>query len=43
VLIGVGQWKDIKVELKVSGGFCKPGVTDLISFDVILRVYLSQI
>lgn len=43
VLLGVGQWKDIKIELKVSGGFAKPGIVDAISFDVILRVYLSQI
>ena len=41
--MGVGQWKEIKIELKLSGGFAKPGITDLISFDVILRVYLSQI
>jgi hypothetical protein len=41
--MGVGQWKEIKTELKLSGGFAKPGITDLISFDVFLRVYLSQI
>ena len=41
--MGVGQWKDIKTELKISGGFIKPGATDAISFDVILRVYVNQI
>lgn len=30
--MGVGQWKDIKAELKISGGFIKPGVTDAVSF-----------
>lgn len=41
--MGVGQWKDIKTELKLSGGFCKPGVADALSLDVILRVYVNQI
>ena len=41
--MGIGQWKDVKVELKISGGFLKPGVTDAISFDVILRAYVNQI
>lgn len=43
MLLGIGQWKDFKVELKVTGGFAKPGVVDLMSFDVILRAYLTQI
>ena len=41
--MGVGQWKDIKVELKLSGGFVKPGAVDAISLDVILRAYVNQI
>jgi hypothetical protein len=43
VLQGVGQWKDIKLELKLSGGFIKPGSIDPMTFDVILRVYMTQL
>jgi len=43
VLLGVGQWKDIKIELKISGGFIKAGAADAISLEVILRVYMTQI
>lgn len=32
ILSGVGQWKDVKAELKLTGGFTKPGVTDLASY-----------
>ena len=41
--MGIGQWKDIKVELKISGGFIKPGGGDAISLDVVLKVYVNQI
>ena len=41
--MGIGQWKDIKAELKVSGGFVRAGAPDAISLDVILRVYVNQI
>lgn len=41
--MGVGQWKDIKVELKYSGGLVKAGGVDALSLDVILRVYINQL
>lgn len=28
----VGQWKEIKVDLKVAGGFVKPGVVDAVTY-----------
>ena len=43
MLTEVGQWKDIKAELKLSGGFIKAGGVDAVSFDIILRVYVNQI
>lgn len=43
ILVGIGQWKDVKAELKISGGFIKPGGVDAISIDVILRAYISQL
>jgi hypothetical protein len=39
----VGQWKDIKAELKISGGLVKPGGLDALTFEVVLRVYMNQI
>lgn len=43
ILIGMGQWKDVKVELKLSGGFAKPGVADVAVYEVILRAYINQL
>jgi len=39
----MGQWRDLKVELKLSGGFIKAGITDLISYEVVLRFYVNQL
>lgn len=39
----MGQWRDQRVELKLSGGFIKPGATDAISLEVILRFYANQL
>ncbi len=43
MLSGVGQWKEVKAELKLSGGFLKPGTVDALSFDVVLRAYVNQL
>lgn len=42
-LAGMGQWRDLKVELKLSGGFLKAGATDLVTFDIMLRFYVNQL
>jgi hypothetical protein len=39
----MGQWRDLKVELKLSGGFARAGVADLISYEVVLRFYVNQL
>ncbi len=43
VLSGVGQWKEVKAQLKLSGGFLKPGTIDALSFDVVLRAYVNHL
>jgi hypothetical protein len=43
VLNGIGQWKEIKAELKLGGGYIKPGGQDLINFDIIFKVYVNQL
>ena len=43
ILSGVGQWKDVKAELKLSGGFTKPGVSDLATYELVLRAYINQL
>eukprot|EP01017_Pseudomicrothorax_dubius_P009283 TRINITY_DN13124_c0_g1_i2.p1 TRINITY_DN13124_c0_g1~~TRINITY_DN13124_c0_g1_i2.p1 ORF type:complete len:352 (-),score=62.77 TRINITY_DN13124_c0_g1_i2:3-1058(-) len=39
----IGQWIEVKADLRLSGGFVKPGVADAAQFDIILRAYLNQI
>jgi hypothetical protein len=39
----MGQWRDLKIEVKLSGGFVKPGTIDAISYEVILRFYVNQL
>jgi hypothetical protein len=39
----MGQWRDQRVELKLSGGFIKAGAADAITLDVILRFYANQL
>ena len=43
MLVGIGQWKEVKAELKVSGGFLKPNTADAVSFDIVLRAYVNQL
>jgi hypothetical protein len=43
ILVGMGQWKDVKAELKLSGGFIKPGTVDLATYEIILRAYINQL
>lgn len=43
ILSGVGQWKDVKAELKLSGGFIKAGVSDLATYELVLRAYINQL
>lgn len=42
-LKGVGQWREMKAEAKLSGGYFREGVVDVWSFDIILRAYIDQI
>ncbi|CAK81749.1 unnamed protein product (macronuclear) [Paramecium tetraurelia] len=39
----IGQWKETKIELKISGGFLKAGVQDNISYELILKAFINQI
>lgn len=39
----IGQWKETKVELKLSGGFIKQGNPDVISFEIILKAFINQV
>lgn len=43
MLQGIGQWTEVKVELKVGGGFIPAGVTDAQVLEVVLRAYVHQI
>lgn len=40
-LKGIGQWREMKAEAKLSGGFCRQGIADLWSFEIILRAYID--
>lgn len=42
-LAGMGQWRELKIEVKLSGGFVKPATVDAISYEVILRFYVNQL
>jgi len=42
-LQGIGQWIEQKAEMKLSGGFIKPGTNDLWTFELILKAYINQI
>lgn len=42
-LAGMGQWKELKGEIKLSGGFLKAGGVDALSLELILRFYVSQL
>jgi hypothetical protein len=39
----MGQWRELKGEIKLSGGFVKAGAVDAVSLDLILRFYVSQL
>lgn len=39
----VGQWKEIKADLKMSGGFVKTGFVDSVTYEIILKAYVNQI
>lgn len=39
----MGQWRELKGEIKLSGGFVRAGGVDGISLDLILRFYVSQL
>jgi hypothetical protein len=39
----MGQWRELKGEIKFSGGFLKPGGVDAVSYELILRFYVSQL
>jgi hypothetical protein len=43
VLRGVGQWVEVKAELKLAAGFIPPGVAEPQMCEVILRAYVQQI
>lgn len=43
VLRGVGQWVEVKAELKLAAGFIPPGVPEPQMCEVILRAYVQQI
>jgi hypothetical protein len=39
----MGQWRELKGEIKLSGGFLKAGGVDALSLELILRFYVSQL
>jgi len=41
-LQGIGQWIEQKAELKINGGFIRPNMQDMWTFEVILRAYVNQ-
>jgi hypothetical protein len=43
VLRGIGQWIEVLVEGKITGGWVPPGMTDQQPFEVLLRAYVQQI
>lgn len=40
---GIGQWIEVKGELKLSGGFVPPGGEDAVVIIVKLRAYIEKI
>ena len=40
---GIGQWIEVKGELKVAGGFIQPGSEDAFTVAVRLRAYIEKI
>ena len=40
---GIGQWIEVKAELKVSGGFVPAGSEDAFAVAVRLRAYIEKI
>lgn len=40
---GIGQWIEVKGELRVSGGFIPPGSEDAFTVAVRLRAYIEKI
>jgi hypothetical protein len=40
-LKGLGQWKELKAELKLTGGYLTAGVNDSWTFEIILRAYIN--
>lgn len=43
VLRGIGQWVEVLIEGKITGGWVPGGVSDQSPFEVLLRAYVQQI
>lgn len=43
ILRGIGQWVEVLVEGKISGGWIAAGAPDQVPFEVLLRAYVQQI
>ena len=43
VLRGIGQWIEVLIEGKVSGGWIPTGISDQSPFEILLRAYVQQI
>ena len=43
VLRGIGQWIEVLVEGKITGGWVPGGMADQQPFEVLLRAYVQQI
>lgn len=40
---GIGQWIEVKGELKLSGGYIESASRDQVSFVLLLRAYINKI